>query len=123
MLSQTRPDRLHTHAGNRPEKSLFAMSRVSSTVSADKSGSSPVRLLKDRFRNRSCVQLLSSGGTVPDNELESSSSRFRPWSAEMDGEILPERFLLDSEISVTVREFPSHRTPRKWHGEVAFVHV
>jgi hypothetical protein len=31
------------------------------------------------------------------------------------------RFMFDTEISVT--ELPSHRTPRKRHGQVAFVHV
>jgi len=64
----------------------------------------------------------SSGGTGPDSALASSSSRVRPRRAPTDGEIPPERFMVEREISVTVAEPSPHRTPKKWHGEVAFVH-
>lgn len=78
--------------------------------------------MTDRFRNLRCVHLLSSGGTGPDNELESSSSRVRLWIVAMDGEILPERFRFDNEIPVTMPESLLHWMPKNRHGEVVFVH-
>lgn len=53
-------------------------------------------------------------------KLEGNQRVVKLRSAEMDGEIFPERDLLSSEISVTSPDTGSHEIPEKLHGDSDF---
>lgn len=93
------------------------MSRISKFFRGERFGIVPEIRLEVRLRTLRFVQLTIFGGILPEMKLDGSDNVDSFVRAEIDGEMVPERFAFPREIPMTSPDNGSHVTPRNTHGE------